>query len=172
MIYADGEWPEDTTMTRADRTVFGGRPLLRKLRVLIDDHLFKLPVHGEAIGPEQILSGLVMHPYISYHRYADGEPPTDTGGGGFPESGLACEGWAIVDPPDEPWDTRGVAYFEAGNPVTGIAYVEPLNYARNDMRAYPVGFQKSATAAEQGLHATRSYSLIKPPRTGRHLIRS
>jgi putative transposase len=36
----------------------------------------------------------------------------------------------------------------------------------------PVGFQKSATAAEQGLHAARSYSLIKPSRTGRHMIRS
>ncbi len=35
-----------------------------------------------------------------------------------------------------------------------------------------VGFQKSVTAAEHGLHATRSYSLIKPPRIGRHLIRS
>jgi hypothetical protein len=36
----------------------------------------------------------------------------------------------------------------------------------------PVGFQKSVTAAEQGLHAARSYSLIKPSRTGRHVIRS
>jgi hypothetical protein len=36
----------------------------------------------------------------------------------------------------------------------------------------PVGFQKSVTAAEHGLNADRSYSLIKPPRTGRHLIRS
>ena len=35
----------------------------------------------------------------------------------------------------------------------------------------PVGFQKSATYAEQRLHATRSYSLIKPPRIGRRLMR-
>ncbi len=36
-----------------------------------------------------------------------------------------------------------------------------------------VGFQKSATAlSSRGLHAACSYSLIKPPRTGRHLIRS
>jgi hypothetical protein len=35
-----------------------------------------------------------------------------------------------------------------------------------------VGFQKSVTWAEQQFHAARSYSLIKPPRTGRHLIRS
>ena len=35
-----------------------------------------------------------------------------------------------------------------------------------------VGFQKSVTHAEQQLYAARSYSLIKPPRIGRHLIRS
>jgi hypothetical protein len=29
-----------------------------------------------------------------------------------------------------------------------------------------VGFQKSAAYAEEQLHAARSYSLIKPPRTG------
>ncbi len=33
-----------------------------------------------------------------------------------------------------------------------------------------VGFQKSATDAEQQLHAARSYSLIRPPRTGRRVI--
>ena len=36
----------------------------------------------------------------------------------------------------------------------------------------PVGFRKWATCAEQQLHATRSYSLIKPPSTVRRLIRS
>jgi hypothetical protein len=33
-----------------------------------------------------------------------------------------------------------------------------------------VGFQKSVTYAAQQLYAARSYSLIKPPRTGRRLI--
>jgi len=36
----------------------------------------------------------------------------------------------------------------------------------------PVGFQKSATYAEQQLYAARSYSLIKPPRIGWRVIRS
>jgi hypothetical protein len=36
----------------------------------------------------------------------------------------------------------------------------------------PVGFQKSAAYAEQQLYAVRSYSLIKPPRIGRRVIRS
>jgi hypothetical protein len=36
----------------------------------------------------------------------------------------------------------------------------------------PVGFQNSATDADLGFYATRSYSLMKPPRTGRRWIRS
>ena len=36
----------------------------------------------------------------------------------------------------------------------------------------PVGFQKSVTYGEQRFHAARSYSLIKPYRTGRRLMRS
>jgi hypothetical protein len=36
----------------------------------------------------------------------------------------------------------------------------------------PVGFQKSATYAEKQFHPALAYSLIKPPRTGRCVIRS
>jgi hypothetical protein len=36
----------------------------------------------------------------------------------------------------------------------------------------PVGFQNSATGPDLRFYATRSYSLIRPPRTGRRLIRS
>jgi hypothetical protein len=36
----------------------------------------------------------------------------------------------------------------------------------------PVGFQNSATAPDLGFYAARSYSLMRPPRTGRRLIRS
>jgi hypothetical protein len=36
----------------------------------------------------------------------------------------------------------------------------------------PVGFQKSATGLDLGFYAVRSYSLMRPPRTGRRLIRS
>jgi len=35
-----------------------------------------------------------------------------------------------------------------------------------------VGFQNSATGLELGVYAARSYSLIRPPRTGLRLIRS
>ncbi len=36
----------------------------------------------------------------------------------------------------------------------------------------PVGFQNSATGLDLGFYATRSYSLRRPPRMGRRLIRS
>jgi Integrase core domain len=36
----------------------------------------------------------------------------------------------------------------------------------------PVGFQNSATGPDLGFYAARSYSLMRPPRTGRRLIRS
>jgi hypothetical protein len=42
---------------------------------------------------------------------------------------------------------------------------------RHRARVPPVGFQKSATYAEQRLYAARSYSLISPPRTGRRVMR-
>ncbi len=35
----------------------------------------------------------------------------------------------------------------------------------------PVGFQKSVTYGVQRFHADRSYSLSRPPRTGRRLMR-
>ena len=34
-----------------------------------------------------------------------------------------------------------------------------------------VGFQNSATGPDLGFYAARSYSLMRPPRTGRRLIR-
>src|SRR5271165_2411057 len=41
--------------------------------------------------------------------------------------------------------------------------------ARRD--AQRAGFQNSATGAELGFYAARSYSLMRPPRTSRRLIR-
>jgi hypothetical protein len=43
---------------------------------------------------------------------------------------------------------------------------------RSQPRATPVGFQNSATGLDLGFYAVRSYSLMRPPRTGRRLIRS
>lgn len=41
----------------------------------------------------------------------------------------------------------------------------------NSLSQFACGFQKSATYAEQRPYATRSYSLISPPRTGRRVMR-
>ena len=41
-----------------------------------------------------------------------------------------------------------------------------FRYARFPCCA-PVGFQNSATSLDLGFYATRSYSLMRPPRTGR-----
>jgi hypothetical protein len=41
----------------------------------------------------------------------------------------------------------------------------------NECRRAPVGFQNSATGPDMGFYAARSYSLMRPPRTSRHLIR-
>jgi hypothetical protein len=38
--------------------------------------------------------------------------------------------------------------------------------------AKPVGFHNSATGADLGFYVARSYSLMRPPRMGRRLIRS
>ena len=46
--------------------------------------------------------------------------------------------------------------------------VEMMEVDRQD----PVGFQNSATAVDLDFQAARSYSLIKPPRTGLRVIRS
>jgi len=39
------------------------------------------------------------------------------------------------------------------------------------VRGKPAGFQNSATGLDLGFYAARSYSLMRPPRTGRRLIR-
>ena len=44
--------------------------------------------------------------------------------------------------------------------------------AGQDRRPDPAGFQNSATGSDSGFYAARSYSLTRPPRTGRRWIRS
>jgi len=51
------------------------------------------------------------------------------------------------------------------------AMLDAIGYVTRYGIEWRVGFQKSVTFAEQQLYATRSYSLIKPPRMVRRLIR-
>jgi hypothetical protein len=56
-----------------------------------------------------------------------------------------------------------------GRPPTAAA-IKKLVVAM--ARANPVGFQNSATGLDLGVYAAGSYSLMRPPRTARRLIRS
>ena len=54
---------------------------------------------------------------------------------------------------------------------------EPIRAARTGLvfapeTGEPAGFQNSATGPDLGFYAERSYSLTRPPTTGRRLIRS
>lgn len=48
----------------------------------------------------------------------------------------------------------------------------PSSGGEDAPQAGPVGFQKSTTRPDLGFYAVRSYSLVRPPRTGWRLIRS
>ncbi|MGO9081650.1 MAG: hypothetical protein ACLQDY_21835, partial [Streptosporangiaceae bacterium] len=51
--------------------------------------------------------------------------------------------------------------------------MDPVDlYQCGDQYYVLVGFQISATGLDLGFYAARSYSLMRPPRTGRRLIRS
>jgi hypothetical protein len=60
-------------------------------------------------------------------------------------------------------------WLSQGRPKTARTGV--WGFGRTDLRA-PVGFQNSATGPGLGFYAVRSHSLMRPPRTGRRLIRS
>ena len=90
------------------------------------------------------------------------------------------------------WDTASVADIvrAANGPVPGIfaalnvlkaeflvarrlAFRGEQMHAESGGRQHPddpVGFQNSATGLDLGFYAARSYSLMRPPRTGRRLI--
>jgi transposase len=81
------------------------------------------------------------------------------------------------------WSSREMAAFmkRTENVYVSHHYVAKL-WRENGLKPHrmgtfkvskdPVGFQKLVTCGEQWIHATSSYSLIKPCRTGRRLMRS
>jgi len=61
--------------------------------------------------------------------------------------------------------------FARGDGIGEIA--RDLRVTESSVRRWQrVGFQNSATGPDLGFYAARSYSLMRPPRTGRRLIRS
>ena len=89
--------------------------------------------------------------------------------------GFLCA--ALYDDASESWQQVTV------QSVGGMAQSPAAVVWNNDLHVFhqggyandlvnPAGFQKSAIGPDLGLYAVRSYSLMRPPRTGRRLIRS
>ncbi len=72
--------------------------------------------------------------------------------------------------PDDAERLTGICGSEGQRVVCLMVWhgIEP----RGRRRGQRVGFQNSATCPGLGFYAARSYSLMRPPRTSRHLIRS
>ena len=72
-----------------------------------------------------------------------------------------------IPPPAPP--QAPIAVVEADMPIEEA--MAQLGAVQADQPWCPVGFQNSATGLDLGFYAARSYSLMRPPRTGRRLIR-
>ena len=108
--------------------------------------------HRELMAQHQDLSVLPprLPPRQAQHRHSTGHNEEDQ---------LQAHKPKIIAPPTD-------QDLPARRPNAG------LSRPRSADSICPVGFQNSATAIDLGFYAARSYSLMKPPRTGRRLIRS
>lgn len=135
MLSSHIEWPDNPSTWGIDQSPFALRAPLRKLRVVIDNDLYKVSESPHTVTPEEILTGLLMHEYISCFRYADEGPPPDVKARKLEGWGEAYEGWVTVDPLDDQLDTRGLVFCQSGAPVFGTAYVDRHRHARSDSTA-------------------------------------
>src|SRR5215467_9775958 len=72
---------------------------------------------------------------------------------------------------DQPGPVPGLDGDQRGQRDALVAAAGDLHH-RGGAAPAPVGFLNPATGVELGFHAARSYSLMRPPRTSRRLIRS
>lgn len=135
MLSSHIEWPDNPSISWSDTSPFAPRAPLRKLRVVIDNELYKVAESPLVVTPEEILTGLLMHEYISCFRYADEGPPPEVKARTLEGWGEAYEGWVTVDPPDSQLDTRGLVFFQSDAPMLGTAYVDRDHSARSDTTA-------------------------------------
>jgi hypothetical protein len=92
---------------------------------------------------------------------------------------MLSEVWTMIDPRNLAGLVKLGAVAEragADGVLIGEHIVLAENSARDGLPENPrewlgVGFQNSATALDLALYAARSYSLMRPPRTGRRWIR-
>ena len=99
-------------------------------------------------APFGLLSGLGACTAITLRMYAEHQS--------WPLAGVNVELTYVVKDRDTRWIDRLIT----------------LHGVDEDQRAKLVGFQNSATGPDLGFYAARSYSLMRPPRTGRRWIRS
>jgi len=136
MLSSHVEWPNDPDPHGSDESPFAPRPPLRKLRVVIDGDLYRVPPELLHVGPEEVLTGLLLHDHVICFRYADNGPPPGTTMYELTDGGRAYEGWVTVDPPDGRADSRGIVFCTNRRPVRGTAYMDKLRHARDEAVAY------------------------------------
>lgn len=130
------EWPDNPDAWGSDESPFAPRAPLRKLRVVIDNDLYRVPDSPYDLTPEEVLSGLLMHEYVTCYRYADDGPPPGEPIRTVDEWTTAYEGWVVMDPPDDQPDSRGIRFCTPNGITLGTAYVDRQRGARSDAVAY------------------------------------
>jgi hypothetical protein len=136
MLSSHVAWPDDPDPHSADESPFAPRAPLRKLRVMIDGDLYRVPTDLLTVTPEEVLTGLLMHEHVTCFRYADNGPPQGTKMYELTDGGRAYEGWVTVDPPDGRPESRGIVFCANRRPVRGTAYMDRRRHARDEAVAY------------------------------------
>lgn len=136
MLSSHVEWPDDPDPHASDESPFAPRAPLRKLRVVIDGELYRVPTELLAVTPEEVLTGLLMHDHVICFQYADNGPPPGAKMYELTDGGRAYEGWVTVDPPNGHADSRGIVFCNDKKPVRGIAYMDKHRRARDEAVAY------------------------------------
>lgn len=136
MLSSHVAWPDDPDPHTTDESPFAPRAPLRKLRVMIDGDLYRVPADLLTVTPEEVLTGLLMHEHVTCFRYADNGPPPGTTRYELTDGGRAYEGWVTVDPPDGRPESRGIVFCADRRPVRGTAYMDRRRHAREEAVAY------------------------------------
>ncbi|OLF07986.1 hypothetical protein BLA60_24240 [Actinophytocola xinjiangensis] len=128
MLSSHVEWPDDPDPHSGDESPFAPRAPLRRLRVMIDGDLYRVPAQTAATV-EEVLTGLLGHEHVTCFRYADNGPPPGTRPYELTDGGRAYEGWVTVDPPDGRPESRGIVFCANRRPVRATAYLDRRRHA-------------------------------------------
>jgi len=148
------DWPDGVDRQAGVKYVplFSPRPAYRKLRVMADVEILRRAAAPDAADVDDLLGGLLHHPYVTLFRYRDRGPPEDAFEA-HPSSMLGCpEGW-IVGPSRAPQanqpGTLGVKFMQNGEGGIVGFQAGQLRYAREDEAHNPYADLTPADAADQ-----------------------